>query len=85
MAQDDFLVTSSSGNHGLACSDAMKRFFSSKVFLNTNKSPRYDLKGSIIVPSNVSIAKRKKLEMVGAKYKYIYIKYKIYLYHIYNI
>ena len=39
MAQDDFLVTSSSGNHGLACSDAMKRFFS-KVFLKLNKSTR---------------------------------------------
>merc|ERR1719192_632171 len=47
----DFLVTSSSGNHGLACIDAMKK---------------YGLKGRIIVPKMVSAAKRKKLELVGA-------------------
>ena len=69
-AQDDFLVTSSSGNHGLACSDAMKRYC---YHLNALWTPtpscqpnRYGLKGSIIVPSNVSLAKRKKLELVGA-------------------
>jgi len=49
--EGDFLVTSSSGNHGLACIDAMKK---------------YGLKGRIIVPRMVSAAKRKKLELAGA-------------------
>ena len=71
-AQDDFLVTSSSGNHGLACSDAMKRY---SYHLNALWTPtpscqpnRYGLKGSIIVPSNVSLAKRKRLELVRANF-----------------
>ena len=37
------------------------------IMLNEPTPPtRYGLKGSIIVPSNVSAAKRKKLELVGA-------------------
>ena len=65
IAQGDFLVTSSSGNHGLACIDAMKKwvplFPSSNACLSSFEYAyiRYGLKGRIIVPRMVSDAKRK--------------------------
>ena len=45
------VVTSSTGNHGLGCLDAMKRF---------------DIKGKIIVPKTISSIKKEKLEGKGA-------------------
>ena len=67
IAQGDFLVTSSSGNHGLACIDAMKKwvplFPSSNAYLSSFEYAyfRYGLKGRIIVPRMVSDAKPKNL------------------------
>ena len=61
------MVTSSSGNHGLACIDAMKKwvplFPSSNACLSSFEYAhfRYGLKGRIIVPRMVSDAKRKNL------------------------
>ena len=60
-------MTSSSGNHGLACIDAMKKwvplFPSSNACLSSFEYAyfRYGLKGRIIVPRMVSNAKRKNL------------------------
>merc|ERR1719427_617114 len=51
MAKNCFVVTSSSGNHGLACLDAMSK---------------YSIKGKIVVPSNIANAKKEKLEKIGA-------------------
>jgi len=45
------VVTSSTGNHGLACLDAMQK---------------YGIKGKIIVPKIVTLGKKKKLEEAGA-------------------
>ena len=45
------VVTSSTGNHGLACLDAMKEF---------------RIKGQVIAPKTISIAKKEKLEAKGA-------------------
>lgn len=48
---DVSVVTSSTGNHGLACLDAMQKF---------------DIKGKIIVPKTISSVKREKLVAKGA-------------------
>ena len=45
------VVTSSTGNHGLGCLDAMRRF---------------NMKGKIIVPKTISSLKKEKLEARGA-------------------
>ena len=45
------VVTSSTGNHGLGCLDAMKKF---------------DIKGKIIVPETISSVKKEKLKAKGA-------------------
>ena len=45
------VVTSSTGNHGLACLDAMKEF---------------RIKGQVIAPKTISLAKKEKLEAKGA-------------------
>jgi threonine dehydratase len=49
------VVTSSTGNHGLACLDAMQKF---------------DIKGKIIVPKIISSVKKEKLESKGANLHY---------------
>ena len=49
--RDVTVVTSSTGNHGLACLDAMQKF---------------GIKGKIVVPTTISTVKREKLEAKGA-------------------
>ena len=45
-------MTASSGNHGLACLDALAR---------------YGLQGRVVVPTNIAPGKRDKLERLGAE------------------